>query len=158
MLSSGTQEPIQTSSFWGRWLGRFFLCICRKSFCSLQFSRLAIFRKILCFYISGLQLINVSPKTLKKIRGSYFTYLHGILVGEKGLSTNSEKRLRLIYNYVLVMQFGTWLIFPSYFSDDIYIHCEYSVQTMTQPFSDCLIQPWTWGLDLSNCTWKVNEK
>ena len=75
-----------------RKLGSFFLCI---------------FRKILCIYQSGLQLLNFHPKTLKKIRESCNTYSHGILGWEKWFSTKSEKRLRLgdtvKYNTIMEM-------------------------------------------------------
>ena len=50
----------------------------------------------LFIYISGSQLQNIHPKTLKKIRESFNTYSHGILSWEKWFSKISEKRLRLI--------------------------------------------------------------
>ena len=84
-----SRELMNKISLWNpffeeRKLGSFFLCI---------------FWEILCIYISGLQLQNIHPKTLKKIRESYNTYSHGILSWEKWFSKISEKRLRLVLTF-----------------------------------------------------------
>ena len=62
------------------------------------------FSKILCIYISGLQLINCNPKTLRKTWVSCNTYSHGIMSWEKGFLAKSDKGLRLLYVLLKILQ------------------------------------------------------
>ena len=92
-----SRELMNKFSLWNpffeeRKLGSFFLCI---------------FWEILCIYISGLQLQNIHPKTLKKIRESYNTYSHGILTWEKWFSKISEKWIRLFF-MLRVLRIFVW--------------------------------------------------
>ena len=69
-----TLEQMQTSFFWGRWLGRFFHCI--------------------FFLNKWCAAHQFWPKNSLQNLESCNTYSHGILSWEKGFSTKSEKRLR----------------------------------------------------------------